>query len=307
MKYPDPYRRRPGYLDVPGLYPQRRRLPHWPGWLWLVVAAVAVIPLVGVPGVVLAHYTTSDSSFCLTCHSTRETPDRSAPSTVHPTFDKVSCVDCHAKSGQVVFEGYVKGFMAEPERVSGNCLRCHSDMAQRTDQKGFKFNSRSIALNHQSHIERGATCLSCHSNIAHDLRAEKTNRPTMDSCYTCHSRAESCATCHQNGIPAVSSPLETVGRRPVVPAAAGPAPPANDEGKELFARQCASCHGPDGTALPTANLKSGSFLRERGAQELALATAQGKGGMPPFGTAKGGPLSEQQVKSIVDYLVSTAN
>lgn len=325
LRYPPP-------MEIPGLYPPRRRMPRWPVWLWLIVAAVIAIPLVGIPSVVLAQYTTSNSEFCLTCHATGETPDRSIVSDVHPGYDKVSCVDCHAKPDQVVFEGYVKGFMAEPERVSNNCLRCHPDIAERTDVEGFKFNSKGIPIDHKSHIERGATCVSCHSNVAHDLREEKTNRPQMESCYACHQRSQSCVTCHPKGIPPAPASRETVGRKPVVPPVAQPvaqqpaqrpdeklpsqpstgsAAPGGgekntEEGKQLYARQCAPCHGSDGSALPMANLKSSTFLQGRGVDALVRATAEGKGGMPPFGASKGGPLSDQQVTSIVEYMVAAA-
>ncbi len=365
MKLPEPSRL-PDNLEIPGLYPRRRRFPHWPVWFWLVIAFVAAIPLVGVPGVVLAHYTTSNSAFCLRCHGTGDTPDRSVPSVVHPSFDQVSCVDCHAKPGQIVFEGYVKGFQAEPEWVSANCIRCHQAMLQKTDNSGFKFNVRGIIINHSAHLSRGATCVTCHADVAHDLREPRTNRPRMETCLTCHSSSDPCSKCHGNNIPAPAPNRELVGRKPVspptaqatqaptslptstatesptLPPAAGqtPAPaaiatksapqaaataptatatkppatqaPAVDtqalsEGKTLFAKTCSPCHGPGGDMIPVAKLNSKSFLQGYGAAALASTTAGGKGGMPAFGAAKGGPLSDQQIKAIVEYLFSAAN
>lgn len=309
-----PYDRRGSdtYPEIPGLYPRRRRLPNWPVWLWIVVAIVAAIPLVGLPGVVLARYTTSDSAYCLTCHATGETPNRAPASAVHPGYGKVTCVDCHAKPNQVVFEGYIKGFMAEPERVSGNCLRCHSAIPRKTDQAGFKFNEAKIAINHQAHVERGATCTACHSNVAHDLRAQPTNKPTMESCYSCHSKTESCMTCHQNGIPTVAKAKDTVGRKPVAPprvqtAAASPVGQQSQEGKEAYARTCAACHGPDGSAFKGANLKSKSYLESYSGEPFVKATAEGKGAMPPFGSAKGGPLTDPQIRAIYDYLLGASS
>lgn len=276
--------------------------------LWLVVLAVAAIPVVGVPSVVLARYTTSDSSFCLSCHGTGDTPDRGVPSEVHPDFNRVSCVDCHARPGQIVFEGYAKGFMAEPERVTSNCTRCHAGMAQRTDQLGFKFNPQKIAIDHRAHLDRGATCVSCHANVAHDLREPRTNRPQMDSCYSCHSRTDSCTKCHGGAIPPAPADRQAIGRRPVAPVQPAAAKPESlEEGKGLFARLCTSCHGADGGALPSANLKSRGYLEGRGAEALGRATAEGKGAMPAYGAARGGPLQEEQVKAIVDYLLSVAN
>jgi mono/diheme cytochrome c family protein len=216
-------------------------------------------------------------------------------------------VDCHARPGQVVFEGYVKGFMAEPERVSGNCVRCHPAIGQRNDQRGFKFNTRAINITHQQHLERGATCISCHANVAHDLETPRTNRPTMENCYACHSRSDSCAKCHSNGLPPAKPAREAVGRRPVAsPRVASGGSGASEEGKALFAQQCASCHGPDGGALPTADLRSREYLESKGAEGLARATAEGKGGMPALGVAKGGTLTSEQIKAIVDFLLAPA-
>lgn len=350
MKLPEKSRP-PENLEIPGLYPPRRRLPRWPLGLWLVVLAVVAIPAIGLPGIVLARYTTSDSSFCLSCHATGETPDRSVTSQVHPDLSEVSCVDCHARPGQVVFEGYVKGFMAEPERVSGNCVRCHPATPERTGVEGFKFNENGIQVNHQAHLERGATCVSCHANVAHDLGSPKlngptlelvsdarpapegqgsgappleqvrSNRPTMESCYSCHSRSTSCAQCHAGALPQAQTGLETAGRRPVEVPAAAPAaqagPPADsgspldarsvEEGKALYSKQCASCHGADGNALPSADLSKLEYLTAYGPDALARTTAEGKGGMPPLGTVKGGPLEGEQIRSIIDYLFATAS
>jgi cytochrome c5/nitrate/TMAO reductase-like tetraheme cytochrome c subunit len=315
--------RLPENIHIPGLYPPKGRMPKWPIGVWFVLLAVVAIPLIAIPGVVLARHTTSDSVYCLSCHAVGDIPDRGVPSVVHPGFDDVSCVDCHAKPGQIVFEGYIKGFMAEEERVSSNCVRCHSSVLETTDNSGFRFNALGIVIDHRAHLERGATCVSCHANVAHDLREPQTNRPTMESCYSCHSPTmTSCMQCHTGGLPSAPAARELVGRKPVQVSA----PPLQtegrgdgatvqevadgtktlEEGRALYAKACASCHGGSGGGLPSADLSSRAYLEAYGAEELVRATAGGRGGMPALGIAKGGTLQDAQVEAIIDYLIETA-
>src|SRR3989304_4602089 len=126
--------RLPPLEQIPGLPYRGAGLPPISAWprrrllLVLVIAAAAgFIPVAGLvphttpapPGFIpvagLARYPPSDPSYCLPCHAAGDTPDRGVRSLVHPDFKEVGCVDCHARPEQVVFEGYVKGFMAEPE------------------------------------------------------------------------------------------------------------------------------------------------------------------------------------------------
>ncbi|MHB1004388.1 MAG: c-type cytochrome [Chloroflexota bacterium] len=284
MKPPPP-------LLVPGLAGRswRDRVLSHPRLLLLALPlflALAILP-VGA----LASYTTSNSQFCLGCHGAGDTPDRSVRSLVHPDFNRVGCVDCHAKPGQVVYEGYVRGFMAEPDRVVPNCERCHSEMTARNDQNGFRFNFVGIPITHEKHLQRGATCLSCHENVAHDLRQPPTNRPRMDSCYACHARTETCAKCHQNGVPSGPAPF-----------AASAAGDVQVDGKALFLRNCAGCHGPQGDRVPQANLTSATALQDAQAGRWRTTVMQGSGEMPPMAKARGGPLADDQITAVLAYL-----
>ncbi|HLA83053.1 MAG TPA: NapC/NirT family cytochrome c, partial [Thermoleophilia bacterium] len=95
--------RLPERQRVPGLpIPLIERLKMVPRWAWLIAIGFA-LPLVLIPAVALARYTTTSSTYCLSCHAKGDTPDRGVKSVVHPSFDQVGCVDCHAKPGQVVF------------------------------------------------------------------------------------------------------------------------------------------------------------------------------------------------------------
>lgn len=188
-------KRRSGIL---GLYDTVSRLPR----PVLAAGACCFIVLASLPLLGVANYTTTNPSFCLSCHATGETPDMSRRSLVHPGYDKVKCVDCHAKPGQVLIaEGYRGGFKAEPERVSPNCLRCHQNMIT-DEQVDFKFNVNNVRIPHRFHIDTvGAYCTDCHRNIAHDFGEPQTNRPRMSYCMQCHQPTDTCMKCHPAGIP----------------------------------------------------------------------------------------------------------
>ena len=285
----------PPRQPIPGLRPSlAERIRSWPRWVWFIVAVVAV-PMASIPVMGLARFTTSSSAYCLTCHSTGETPDRGVRSLVHPDFDRVTCVDCHAKPGQIVFEGYYKGFMAEPERVNDNCLRCHRVMTQTNEQTGFKFNFLDIRITHKDHLERGASCTTCHANVAHDLHVPKTNRPTMQACYTCHAVSDACTKCHTKNVPAGPVPVPA-------PATAG----MLGDGRVYYLRVCSACHGPKGDRLQEVDLSSQEYLDSLGDARLAKVIAEGKGVMPGFGQESGGPLSRDQIKAVIGYLRSEA-
>ncbi|MDP2662767.1 MAG: c-type cytochrome [Dehalococcoidia bacterium] len=265
------------------------RIKALPRWVWFIVA-IAIIPPLTAPVAGLARYTTSSSEYCLSCHGVGDTPNRAVKSLVHPGFDRVSCVDCHAKPGQIVYEGYVGGFAAEPERVSANCARCHEAMPLRNDTQGFKFNFNNINITHKSHLDRGATCASCHSNVAHDLVTPQTNRPRMEACNTCHSVTDSCTKCHVNGPPSGVAP---------VPA---PDPGTETDGRILYMRTCSACHGSGGDRVATRKLNSQSTLDQLGDRAIFADISGGHGRMPGFGVAKGGQMSNDQITAIIGYL-----
>ena len=91
-----------------------------------------------------------------------------------------------------------------------------------------------------------------------------------------------------------------------LPAQGGAAADATSAGKDLYSQSCATCHGAKGDQLPNAKLNAKDFLTGRGEAALVSAVAEGKGGMPPMGKAKGGALSDDQVKAIVSYLLKSA-
>lgn len=162
---------------------------------------IVVILLCGFVGAnagffILSHYTTSARDFCMKCHAQQSHSEFSKVSLVHP---EVGCPECHAQPGSII----PRGFTADPEPVSENCLRCHADMAGKDETKGFKHNLLNITITHRQHVrEVKARCTDCHDNIAHDKESPATNRPRMERCFGCHVKeATDCQKCHRTEAP----------------------------------------------------------------------------------------------------------
>lgn len=262
----------------------RKRIAHLPFWVWPVLGIAAVLAIGGI--LWLPHFTTSSADYCLTCHGTGETQDKSQPSLVHPAYSQVSCVDCHAKPGQpIITEGYQGGFSADPELISSNCRRCHQDVVANKDVEA-KFNTVGIRIPHKYVPEEVfLQCTNCHKDIAHDLNNPATNRPHREYCYQCHSETESCAKCHEKGVPQLP---------------AQPHPGGVVSGRTLYNQYCALCHGAQGEQMPGANLGEADFLNSRSDASLAEAISQGVPGMPSYGSL----LSPEEIQTIIDWLHS---
>jgi len=78
------------------------------------------------------------------------------------------------------------------------------------------------------------------------------------------------------------------------------------QGESLYRKECASCHGPTGERLPLAPLSSSAFLASRGDATLMAIVTEGKGTMPAFGTARGGPFTGRDVQAVVAFLNNQA-
>lgn len=87
-----------------------------------------------------------------------------------------------------------------------------------------------------------------------------------------------------------------------------------EEGRDLYDRNCSSCHSQFGEGGPNparssefiAPISTAEFLKTRDDFTLRAIISQGQPnlGMSPFGSAFGGPLSEDEVDLIVAYLRS---
>ncbi|MBT8213144.1 MAG: c-type cytochrome [Acidimicrobiia bacterium] len=95
-------------------------------------------------------------------------------------------------------------------------------------------------------------------------------------------------------------------------ALAASAQPDLNEGQELYSANCASCHGDlgEGGANPTragdiiAPISTEEYLTTRDDATLRAIIAQGQPnfGMSPFSEAFGGPLSDEEVDVLVDFM-----
>lgn len=271
----------------------RAHLKQVPYWAWGLLVVLAIGGAAAASW--LPRYTTSNPEYCLTCHGENGgLANRGISSAVHPPFSEVRCVDCHSKPHQLLYEGYRQGFMSEPERVSPNCLRCHGGIAERLDEAGFKFNALQIRIPHKLHVDLGARCVDCHYNIEHDLRPTPTNRPRMEYCAQCHAvTVEACSKCHPAGVPE--------GPMPVV----RPAGILGD-GRSLYRRYCAECHGKEGDEVGGIELRSQEFLEREGLEALRRIARGGHGRMPAFGREQGGPFTDDEIRALAAYLKLSA-
>lgn len=79
------------------------------------------------------------------------------------------------------------------------------------------------------------------------------------------------------------------------------------QGQSLFVQNCAPCHGPTGDNVAGVQLRSETFLTQRTREVVTNTIVVGnEKGMPAWGEEAGGPLTEAQVATIVDYLFSSA-
>ncbi len=178
------------------------KIKHIKPWKILIgIFIVTIIPTVFV--ILLERYTTSNENFCMTCHYKMWGKNFLVHSNIHP--DSVRCPQCHAKHNQLI----PKDFSAHPDRINPNCVRCHQEMSRKSDTEGFRFNVMKIQFSHRLHIQEvGVVCTDCHYNIKHDKFRPVTNRPRMESCFSCHDReTTSCDTCHRRGVPELLSSL----------------------------------------------------------------------------------------------------
>lgn len=82
------------------------------------------------------------------------------------------------------------------------------------------------------------------------------------------------------------------------------APASGKSGEGLYLAVCAMCHGELATGGRAPSLRSPSYLDTRSDRELAEAIAYGTANpsMPGYSSMMGGPLSEDQVESLVRLL-----
>ncbi len=75
-----------------------------------------------------------------------------------------------------------------------------------------------------------------------------------------------------------------------------------EDGRKVFAGNCARCHGDKGDRIPAAPLNAKGFLDMRTDSELLRTVSEGKGLMPAWSKDRGGALSNEQIRSSIAYL-----
>ena len=77
------------------------------------------------------------------------------------------------------------------------------------------------------------------------------------------------------------------------------APAAGLEGAAIYDAICQMCHGP----LTDYLAELPPSVLERSALRSWIAEGRAEGGMPGYAPAKGGPLTEEQIDSLVDDMI----
>jgi cytochrome c551 len=108
---------------------------------------------------------------------------------------------------------------------------------------------------------------------------------------------DACEKARTQGNAAARCPDQPAGGEAEAPTTT--APPAEEEpavaGADVFADNCASCHGGDGGGGIGPNLQGVDSV------DLVITTAtNGRGGMPSFE----GRLDEQEIEAVADYVVN---
>ena len=188
-------------------------------------AAFAVVPILGLAGLVMSTYSvkiTGHPKFCMSCHNM----DTFYESWQHSSHADVACVKCHYEPG---IEAGVKGKMAgmvqlvkyvshsysgqpHAEINNSSCMRvgCHNGMDHSKETLLFRGKVRFSHENHLSGHPRGKelNCVSCHGQTVEGQHIGVTET----SCLTCHFygrgdkpvAAGSCTTCHVTPAQAVT-------------------------------------------------------------------------------------------------------
>ncbi len=81
------------------------------------------------------------------------------------------------------------------------------------------------------------------------------------------------------------------------------APAANTRGAELYQKACAICHDAPHRAAIVPDLGPATTRRDAAYWRGLIAEGRAQTLMPAFAQTRGGPLTEEQIASLVDFLV----
>jgi cytochrome c5 len=229
--------------------------------------ACHAIGAVDAPPVPAGH--DQDVTLCSTCHAVWLAPVIAAvapPAVRHELEGREDCLTCH-KLGT-----------ADAPRVPDNhsgltssiCTTCHTSVGEIAgvgDEAAPIPDAPSIPHS----LEGFGACTQCHGvgGPGIPLLPDDHEGRTDDLCSACHR-------------PAAAAPADALA------AGEGAAPFSADDaarGQELFATNCAVCHGPsgEGTSIAPSALNDAALLGQRTDEDLAEAIREGVADkMPPF-------------------------
>ncbi len=202
-----------------------------------------------------------DVTMCNTCHAVWLAPAIAAaapPAIQHELDGRADCLTCH-KLGT-----------ADAPRVPDNhaglttaiCLTCHTSVGELTNLGSGAAAPMPEAPSIPHPLEGFSACTQCHGGGGPGIPALPDDHEgrTDDQCSACHRAS-------------AEAPADVLTAGDAV------------RGQELFASNCALCHGPDGKggAMAPSALNDAVFLGERTDEDLAEVIREGVAGkMPPF-------------------------
>lgn len=116
---------------------------------------------------------------CATCHKNAEPGDRMGLATA------AMCMECHSD---------VKAESPEIQKLAAYV----KDKREITWRRVYQVPSY-VFFSHRSHLENGATCVTCHGEVKELEQMYKVKEISMSSCMLCHAEKQAptgCTYCH---------------------------------------------------------------------------------------------------------------
>jgi mono/diheme cytochrome c family protein len=101
-------------------------------------------------------------------------------------------------------------------------------------------------------------------------------------------------------VPALQVPPE--GGAPTTPVVGGPEDSAL--GAPLYFKNCSPCHGVEGQGVDAPPLRNNQYVQVGGDEDVFKTVAGGRSGtgMPAWQQSNGGPLTEEEIATVISYL-----
>jgi cytochrome c553 len=224
-----------------------------------------------------------DVTMCSTCHAVWLAPAIAAaapPAVRHELEGRADCLTCH-KLGTGDAPRVPDNHSGLTSRI---CMTCHTSAGEIAGVgDGAAPIPDSPSIPHP--LEGFGACTQCHGvgGPGIPLLPDDHQGRTDDLCSACHR-------------PAAEAPADALATgEGAVPSSTGNAA----RGRELFATNCAVCHGPsgEGTSIAPSALNDAALLGDRTDEDLAGAIRKGVADkMPPFPE-----LSDEDVRDLIAF------